>query len=226
MPKRSDSEYDRIDDMELLEFTDQELLLRNRLFMTGDFDIPFVYAQDIDVEDICLLGFNNTHTEETSENRKKMTVHFFLEDAQFDEVWNNPPRQLKRLSQYAQLLSPGFSVYADMPEPLQLYNTFRNRWCAAYWQYNCQVVIPTITWGLENTFEFCFEGIEKGCVVAVSTIGSSDNKEAFMAGFKAMCENIKPSLVVNYGKPIEGMRDCVNILEIPYNHGSRVKDIE
>ena len=30
-------------------------------------------------------------------------------------------------------------------------------------------VIPTISWGLENTFDFCFNGIEKGSTVAVST---------------------------------------------------------
>ena len=33
--------------------------------------------------------------------------------------------------------------------------------------------IPTISWGLENTFDFCFNGIEKGSTVAVSTYMAS-----------------------------------------------------
>jgi hypothetical protein len=208
------------------DFTDDGLLLRNRLFMVGDFDMPLVYSQDVDVEGLSLLGFNNTNTTEESEKRKNMTVHFFLEDSQFDEVWNNPPRQLRKLSQYAQLLSPDFSVYTDMPEPLQIYNTFRNRWCAAYWQYNCQVVIPTITWGLENTFDFCFDGIEEGCTVAVSTVGALDNRDAFIAGYREMCARIKPEAVINYGKCFEGMEDLAKVIEVPYIHGSHLRDAE
>jgi hypothetical protein len=44
--------------MEISSFAKDELLLRNRLFMVGDFDMPFVYSQDVNVKDIALLGFN------------------------------------------------------------------------------------------------------------------------------------------------------------------------
>ena len=36
-------------------------------------------------------------------------------------------------------------------------------------------VIPSVSWGNENTFEFCFEGIEKGSTVAVSTYMVSEH---------------------------------------------------
>lgn len=114
--------------------------------MVGDYDMPFVYAQDIELDDISLIGFNNIKSFEREASKNK-TVHFFLDDYKFDEVWKNPEQELTRLSQYAQLLSPDFSVYADMPTPLQIYSVFKNRWCASFWQFNKMAVIPTVSWG-------------------------------------------------------------------------------
>ena len=34
---------------------------------------------------------------------------------------------------------------------------------------------PSVNWGDESTFDFCFEGIEKGSVVAVSTCMASEH---------------------------------------------------
>lgn len=209
--------------MKSITYRNDELYLRNDLFMTGRFDMPFVYSQNVLLQNIQLISFSNIKTVENSESQKSKTVHFFLDDYKFDEVWNNPKAQLERLFQYAQLLSPGFSLYSDMPEPLQIYNTFRNRWCAAYWQYNKQSVIPTIVWGGENTFEFCFDSIEKGCVVAVSTIGTQDDETAFMSGYRTMCEIIEPESVINYGKSFDDMPQYAKLIVIPYSHASNDK---
>jgi hypothetical protein len=181
--------------------------------------MPFVYAQDVQLENLSLIGFNNIKSSD-SETNKDRTVHFFLDDSKFDEVWNIPERELARLEQYKQVLSPDFSIYSDMPRPLQIYNTFRNRWCASYWQFNKLAVIPTVSWGDESTFEFCFDGIEQGCTVAVSTIGTGKNQDEFMAGYVKMCEIVKPEIVLNYGHVIEGMESLANIIMAPYRHGS------
>ena len=47
-----------------------------------------------------------------------------------------------------------------MAPVMQIYNVFRNRWCGAYWASKGLRVIPTVNWGDESTFDFCFEGIE------------------------------------------------------------------
>lgn len=64
-------------------------------------------------------------------------------------------------------------MYIEMNENIQRYNTFRNRWVGAYLAEKGIRVIPTVNWGLENTFDFCFNGIEKGSTVAVSTYMAS-----------------------------------------------------
>jgi hypothetical protein len=81
-------------------------------------------------------------------------------------------------------------------------------------------VVPTIVWGGENTFDFCFDGIERGCIVAVSTIGMADNQRKFMIGFNKMCEVIKPEAVLNYGQTFDDMERLARIITIPYKHGS------
>jgi len=83
-----------------------------------------------------------------------------------------------------------------MAPVMQLYNTLRNRWCGAYFVSKGIRVIPTVSWGNENTFHFCFEGIPKGSTVAVSTYTVSehnnhqDQKEFFLKGCNEMLRRI------------------------------------
>jgi hypothetical protein len=182
--------------------------------------MPFVYSQIVNLRGLDLIGFDKTRRIEWSKKRRAATVHFFLDDYKFDEVWNGPAKQVARLAQYAQVLSPDFSVYADMPEPLQIFNTFRSRWCASVWQAAKMVVVPTISWGAETTFEFAFEGVEPGAVVAVSTVGTAQWVERFMAGFEQMCRVLEPRAVIVYGELYPGMADLTETVVVPYEHGS------
>ena len=73
-------------------------------------------------------------------------------------------------------------------------------------------VIPSVNWGDESTFDFCFEGIEKGSVVAVSTYMASehdnrqDQKEWFMAGYNEMLRRIEPEKIICYNTPFPEMQ--------------------
>lgn len=83
-------------------------------------------------------------------------------------------------------------MYLEMPDAVKLFNTFRNRWCGAYMAEKGLQVIPTVNWSGPSSFDFCFEGIQKGSVVAVSTYMASkhgnhaDQKDFFMAGYNEM----------------------------------------
>ena len=76
-----------------------------------------------------------------------------------------------------------------MPLSLKVYNTFRSRWCGAYLQSKGIRVIPTVAWGEPNTFWFCFDGIEKGSIVAVSTLGVRKEKALFMQGYNELVQS-------------------------------------
>lgn len=128
---------------------------------------------------------------------------FFLDDYQFERVWNRPRDYLKELKKYAAVLSPDFSLYLDMPMPAQLWNVFRSRVIAAFWQKNGIKVIPTIQWADERSFDYCFQCIEEGGTIAMSTVGvmrSNIGKEIFKKGAAEAVKRIKPKRVIIYGK--------------------------
>jgi hypothetical protein len=149
-------------------------------------------------------------------------VHFFEDDEKFDEVWNNPSRYIDKLKQYRQVLSPDFSQYIDMSNAVQIFNVYRNRWCAAYWQQKGLVVIPTISWSDVNSFDYSFDSIEKGSVVAVSTIGCRKQEDAFMDGYREMVKIIEPENVICYGESFSEMPDLAPLIEIEYSANTTV----
>lgn len=84
-----------------------------------------------------------------------------MDDYRFNGIYDRPERTLPRYSQYAFLLSPDYSTYSDMSLWRQLENVAKNRWVGAYWQSKGLTVIPTVSWGLAQSFDFCFDGIER-----------------------------------------------------------------
>lgn len=134
--------------------------------------------------------------------------HFFLDDYRFERVWNNPLRYIDLLRQFEGVFSPDFSLYRDWPLAIQIWNTYRNRWCGVFWQMHGIKVIPTISWSDNRSYEFCFLGVEKGSTVAISTVGVMKNKESlkfFRKGYDEMIRRIQPEQIIIYGREIEGI---------------------
>ena len=171
--------------------------------------MPLIRKQNIDVAKIKFLSYAETKNND-SENGDK-TIHFFTYDWKFDKVYENAKDELEKLKQYYCLLSPDFSIFTNMPLPLQILSVFKNRWCGAFWQSNGLKVIPTVSWGDEKSFDFCFDGIEEGSVVAVCTYYRENCEEEFMLGYNEMLKRIKPSAVICYDEPFKAMTG--NVIE-------------
>ena len=202
-----------------------QTLLRNQFPGKGKLKIPIIpkfEAKPGDFDDLLLISFDKTHLED--HNHLDRMVHFFLYDYRFERVWKNPDNDIEKLSRYRAVLSPDFSMYLEMAPVMQIYNVFRNRWCGAYWASKGIRVIPSVNWGDETTFDFCFEGIEKGSTVAVSTYMASesehhkDQKEWFMAGYNEMLRQIEPERIICYNTPFPEMEG--NIVYVDYDRSS------
>ncbi len=167
------------------EFRNNPMFLRNQFAGEGVFEIPKLRKDKIDLERIDLIGYDKL-----SENQTDKIVHFFLDDYKFEVMWNDPEPRIERLKQYTAVLSPNYSIYSEMPLSLKVYNTFRSRWCGAYLQSKGIKVIPTLAWGDPNTFWFCFDGIEKGSTVAVSTLGVRTEKHFSCRVIMRCCEKL------------------------------------
>ncbi len=194
---------------ELTEYEKQNaqhkrMLVRNELQTVGKFQIPLIRKQEIDFDTISLLSY--VQTKATDEENAYKTIHFFTHDWLFDKVYDKAFDEAEKLKQYYALLSPDFSMFTDMPLALQISSVFKNRWCGAYWQSLGLTVIPTVSWGDERSFEFCFDGIEKGSTVAVCTYYRENDEKAFMLGYNKMLEAIEPSAVLCYDEPFKAMK--------------------
>lgn len=166
----------------------------------GKYQMPIIQNDNYIPSD--LIGFNYAKTNEN----KKTGIHFYLDDYQFERIWNNPSDYVEILADYECILSPDFSLYLDMPIAMKIWNIYRSRLIGQYYQ-SCGIkVIPTISWAEEETFEFCFDGIPKGSIVSISTIGVKRDKDAleiWKKGMDAMIEHIKPSTILLYGGKLD-----------------------
>ena len=148
------------------------------------------------------------------DSNRNGTAHFFLDDYRFERCWKNPDSQLKELKKYDGVLSPDFSLYTTYPRAFQIWQTYRNRWCARYWQENGIKVIPTIGWSDESSYDFAFLGVPKHSTVAIGTVGVMNDENAkrlFMKGFEEMLKQLAPSRILIYGNTLAELEDYKNI---------------
>lgn len=185
-------------------------LVRNEFKVVGKYNMPLIKKQDIDVDKIEPISFVDTKNDD--EQNKHKTVHFFTHDWLFEKVYTKADDSFERLKQYHALFSPDFSLFIDMPLALQIHSVFKNRWCGAYWQSRGAKVIPTVAWGDERSFEFCFDGIEEGSIVAVCTYYREHDKGPFMYGYNKMMEVIKPSAIICYDEPFDEMKGNIKYI--------------
>ncbi len=169
--------------------------------LTNDFwQMPIIRNNNYIPKD--LIGFNYAKTTKN----KNAGVHFYIDDYQFERIWNYPEKYIDVLIEYDCILSPDFSLYMDMPMPMKIWNTYRSRQIGAYYQSKGITVIPTISWAEADTFNFCFKGIPKGSIVSISTIGVKRSKEALQIwrdGVTEMIRQIEPSAILIYGGKID-----------------------
>lgn len=185
----------------------------------GKWGIPLVHKQEFPTNDIQLVACSDTRANDNEENKKK-GVHFFVDDYRFSGIYDHPDRSLERYAQYAFLLTPDFSTYADMDLWRQLESVAKNRWVGAYWQNKGLTVIPTISWSNSRSFEFCFDGVELGAVVAVGMIGCKNSRIGFMRGYNEMLRRIQPEAIIVFGTPFPEMEG--NILSVDYLSSRKV----
>lgn len=158
-----------------------------------------------------LIGINYAKTNEN----KEVGIHFFVDDYQFERVWNYPEKYIDTFFEYDCIFSPDFSLYMDMPMSMKIWNVYRSRWIGAYYQSKGIKVIPTISWAESDTFEFCFKGIPQGSIVSISTIGVKKNKDALQIwkdGVTEMIKQIHPKTILVYGGELEYDYGDINVV--------------
>ncbi|MBD5146616.1 MAG: DUF4417 domain-containing protein [Ruminococcus sp.] len=212
--------------LENFNYRTDPLFLRNQFSAHADkYGIPIIPKSkfvNYELQDLRLLRFDQVKKDNGAHANRM--VHFFLYDYLFESLWKNPEPFVEDLSKYLGVMTPDFSMYIEMPAAVQLYNTFRNRWCGAYLKTKGLRVVPTINWGTEESFDFCFAGVPKGSAVAVSTYmfhahnNHAEQKDLFMRGYQEMLRQIEPEHIICYSEPFKEMTG--NIIYVDYDLSS------
>lgn len=140
-------------------------------------------------------------------------LHFFTDDYRFERVWNNPGRYVEQLKRSPVVLSPDFSVYADMPIAMQIWQVYRQRWTCKMLQSAGVKCIPVVSWGDIRSYGFAFLGVERGSTIAVTSVGRADNHEAWDAGMRHGLRFVEPAATVVVGPPVKWLAEECKVIQ-------------
>ena len=142
------------------------------------------------------IGFNYVLSDKDPEGK---AVHFFVDDYQFERVWNNPEKYLDKLKQYVCVATPDFSPYENMPHVLQLMSHYKKQWVGRWLQYHGVTVIPTIRPVLNR--DWWLDGIPEGGIYISSAMWSKDvetSTEENSEYDKIIIDRLKPKKMFMY----------------------------
>ena len=196
---------------------DNENLKKCNFFSKNKWNIPNIKGIDQFDENVQFIGFNYAKTCEKKQ-KTEFGVHFFLDDYQFNRLWNRPDKYIQMLIKFKYVLSPDFSMYTDYPKAMQMWKHYQKHWLGAYMELFGIKVIPTIGWSDKESFKWCFDGEPANSIVAVSSIGTQRNREskkAFLNGYNKMLEVLKPTKILFWGN-IPNEIDQTNVIHMGY----------
>ena len=183
--------------------------------LVGEYGMPLIRAESFTPEKI--IPFNYV----LSDSERTAGVHFFIDDYQFERVWNDPEKYAEILRQYPCVFTPDFSLYLEMPKAMQIWNVYRSRFVGNYLQNRGIKVIPTLQWSFQDSYEFCFDGIEPGGTVAISTIGVKRNDSALQLWREGLAEaekRLKPTQILCYGGAIDDYNYSCEVVNFENNN--------
>jgi hypothetical protein len=192
----------------------------------GKYNIPEIFPVTDIEPDIEFITFNSL---KTLKNRKRYGVNFFIDDYQFDRIWQRPDVYCEMLKECKLVLSPDFTMYADAPLSMQIWKHYQKQWYGRYMQKNGIKVVPALGWSDDRSFEFCFDGIPCNSVVAVSSVGVLNNKNSknlFLNGFKKSIDLLTPCKILFFGQlPKEIDTSGIQIIHYPHSFDDKFRRI-
>lgn len=193
---------------------------------SGKYGIPKIKAY----HDVIPENFV-TYSEFSTSTDYSCGIVSFDDDKVIERVWKNPDRYISTFSKFQCVGEPDLSLKLKYPLALQIGNTFKNHALAFRMQDRGLKILPSMSWSSTESYEFCFDGHERGGAVIVSTIGTlSDERSSmyFKLGFQEMLKRISPDAVVLYGdindRLMELMPKQLHIVNVEHNRFKRARN--
>lgn len=171
-----------------------------------------------------VIPFNFAKSERSPSNK---WVHFFVDDYQFERVWNFPSRYLPLLSRFEGIISTNFSMFDTMSTAQRIWNCYRNRVMDYWMQNNGLNVIPVAEWAEYTELDWCLDGLPVNSTIAVGLYGcskSSSSKYGLLKGIEKICLALSPSALICYGNEISSVNSlCQHVIWVE-NYCKTIKE--
>lgn len=139
---------------------------------------------------------------------KNQALHNFTYDWRFDNaLWRHLEETTYKLRRFDILFTPDYSLYVEPQFAHQnIEFIYRTRFIGAYWQRCGFGVMPTVSWGNADSFEYAFEGLPIGSVLAVCGTGHDTcraSRVLWEYGLRRMEQELAPTTIIIYGREVE-----------------------
>ena len=172
--------------------------------MLWDGDIRKVYIKDGDEAPTQMICWSSTGIDERMRGH---VINFYASDDRFEHaIWDKAVSFLDkmRVIQPSGFVMPDFSTWADEPAAFNIWNTYRARWCARYWQEAGYRIIPNVNVADEASWKWIFLGLPAEVPCAMMQVRNGYNKDErakrlLVAGVNEWCSRIKTRRLFMYG---------------------------
>lgn len=136
--------------------------------------------------------WNNSH------NTQMLPKHCYVADWRLEAIWRNELYGLHHVAAPKISIAPDFSVHRDYPLMMAMYQVWRSRCVARYWQESGVFVIPTLSVARREINLFLLQGLQNCEVVAIRTARKGFERE-WREGVEQFLMFNSPKLVLQFG---------------------------
>ncbi len=193
---------------------------------TGYYDMPVINVQFKEIPQK-LIPYSSLYGKSDC---SEAICHFYENDYIFDGkhgVWNSLIQghgfargfNFGKLAEVKAVISPDYSLFQDMPRCMQIWNVYRSRVVCYYLNKIGKICIPNVRWTDKESYSFTFDGVAKGCSVAVGTLGCSkslDDKKLLISGFEETISRIQPYNIIIYGSLSKEIKELLEFYNQEY----------
>lgn len=168
--------------------------------LVGKYELPEVKAYTGEIP-IALTPYSMKNKGNT-----QGALHFYIDDYRFTGMymWGHISQFTEKVMPYRMVIAPDFSIFLDQSRTLNLFQLYQNRVVTAYWQSIGLQVIPSVSWGNADSFEYCFDGLPQNSVLSIGGLGNAHHHsmlELWEYGIHQTIERLHPIALIIYGAP-------------------------
>ena len=184
------------------------------LTVVGPYEIPKIEPCALVPEE--LVAFSEAMS--TTTTNPNAWVHWYEDDYRSERFWNTPERYLDRLSRFSGVISPDYSLYANMPEALKISNTYRNQLLGAWMQAKGLNVIANVRLSGPQSVPYALAGLPQHSTLSIGLHGctkSVENRRQVIDEIRIICDQCEPESLLIYGSSRYKVLDYPMGLGIP-----------